>query len=151
MKFLSIACLLLGVVPSVAISAQAADEMAIADAYRKWSAAANAKDIERWSAYLAPKSLFLPPGRGALRTHESIRQYYLESFADRNFTLRCQQRSVEIAVSGDIAWSIGDCLGSSTGSNGEKVGSRSNWAKVWEKQPDGSWKCRLNIWNADTN
>ena len=96
-------CWSVGLVFSGTAFAQSDDEMAIEAAYNDWATAANAKDIERWSAFLAPEALFLPPNRGALNTHESIRQYYLESFADPNFTLHCRQRSVEIAASGDIA------------------------------------------------
>ena len=128
---------------------QSEDARAIENAYYDWAAAANAKDIERWSAYLAPEVLFLPPNHAALITHESIRQYYLELFADPNFTLHCEQRSVEIAASGDIAWATGGCEGTFTDSDGEKERGKSKWAKVWAKQADGTWKCQLNIWNAD--
>ena len=34
------------------------DAQAIENAYNEWVEAANSKDIERWSAFLAPKSVF---------------------------------------------------------------------------------------------
>ena len=149
MKFILIMCCSVALVFSGAVNAQKDVELAIEETYYEWAAAANAKDIERWSTFLAPEAIFLPPDSGALNTHESIRNYYLESFADPNFTLHCKQHSIEIAASGDIAWSTGKCESTFTGSSGEKESGKSKWAKVWAKQSDGSWKGKLNIWNKD--
>lgn len=38
------------------------DQQLINDAYDEWVKATNARDIERWSAFLAPEVLFLPAG-----------------------------------------------------------------------------------------
>lgn len=125
------------------------DQQLINDAYDEWVKATNARDIERWSVFLAPEVLFLPPDHSALSTHDSIREYYLKLFADPNFSLRCRQRSVEVAASGDLAWSTGSCEASFSGPEGQRALGRSKWAKVWAKQRDGTWKARLNVWNSE--
>ena len=149
MKLALMSSCLVGVLFCGAGFTQTADELAISKAYKEWSAATNAKNIDLWTTFLAPEAVFFPPDRGVLNTQNSIRQYYLELFADPNFTLPCQQHSVEIALSGDLAWSTGRCAVTFTDSDGNTARGKSKWAKVWEKQVDGSWKCRLNIWNSD--
>jgi len=125
------------------------DGQVIEDTYNAWVAVTNTKDIESWASYLAPGARFLPPDSGALTTNEEIRQYYVNTFADPNFTIACQQLTVEVAPSGDMAWATGTCKVTFSGADGEVAGAASKWAKVWAKQPAGIWKCKLNIWNAD--
>lgn len=122
-------------------------ELEIEATYNNWVETVNDKDMGAWSSYLAPNAKFLPPGIGELNTHEAIRNYYLELFADPNFALNCKQLSAVTAESGNFAWSTGECEATSTGNEGELVHSKSKWAKVWEKQSSGTWKCKLNIWN----
>ena len=137
----------------IACGARTADreEILIEATYERWVQITNARDIELWSEFLAPAAVVVPPGSPVLATEETIRSYYEASFADPNFSLDCAQRSVEIAESGDLAWARGTCDFTATGSDGSKVSGTSRWFKIWLKQPDGSWKCKLNTWNLGTN
>ncbi len=149
MKNYLIMCVAAGLVSHGSAIAQTSDQLAIEDAYHAWAEVTNAKDIERWVTFLTPDALFLPPDHEALGTYDAIRQYYLELFEDPHFTIKCEQISVEIAESGDIAWSTGKCSATFSDANSEKTHVDSKWAKVWARQADGGWKCRLNIWNSD--
>lgn len=123
------------------------DESIIESTYDAWVIATNAKDINLWSSYLAPNAVFIPPGVPSLETREAILDYYRNAFADPNFALDCQQFSVDVAQSRDMAWARGRCQASFTGPSGLQAHGTSRWFKVWLKQPDGSWKCGVNIWN----
>ncbi len=131
----------------ISVTAADADESVIEKTYDAWVQVTNAKDIERWSTYLAPNALFLPPGHQPLETEEAILDYYRESFADPNFALDCQQLGVDVAQSGEMAWARGVCQVTFTNLDGQKDRGRSRWFKVWLRQDDGSWKCRVNTWN----
>lgn len=130
----------------VAIAADS-DETLIEETYNAWVHAANAKDIESWSLFLAPSAVFVPPGVPPLETEEAILNFYKDSFADPEFSLDCQQLSVDIAKSADMAWARGICRATFTDPNGQKAIGTSRWFKIWIKQTDGSWKCRFNTWN----
>jgi len=123
------------------------DSIAIGEAYDAWERAANARDIELWASYLAPNATFMPADAEPLTTKQSILDYYRKSFADPNFSLDCQQLSIDIAGSRDMAWSSGKCHATFTNSDGEKAAGGSQWIKIWLKQADGSWKCRVNAWD----
>ena len=125
----------------------ATDASAIDDTYKDWTRATAAKDIEWWSTFLDPDALFVPPASPPLATEEAILEYYRRAFADPNFSLDCEQQSVEVAESAEIAWGRGVCRATFTGPDGKKARGTSRWFKVWVKQPDGSWKCRINTWN----
>ncbi len=129
--------------------AETSAEIAIEEAYYSWVDATNAKDIDRWSSFLAKDVLFLPPDSAVLDTEDKIRRYYIQLFSDRNFSLDCRQLSARISSSGNMAWTTGVCRATFTGADGDLVHGASKWAKVWAKQSDDDWKCQLNIWNAN--
>src|SRR6266498_131357 len=53
------------------------------------------------------------------------------------------ERSGEIGfVSGTYELTMNDA-------SGNPVNDRGKYLEVWEKQPDGSWKCGADIWNSD--
>jgi uncharacterized protein (TIGR02246 family) len=123
------------------------DAHAITEAYDEWVRAVNAKDIEWWSSFLAPNAVFLPLDSPPLETIDAIRAFYIAQFKDPEFGLECTQTLVEVSQSRDMAWTRGTCNGTFSTPSGD-VGSRSGkWAKVWVRLDDGTWKCRLNMWN----
>jgi uncharacterized protein (TIGR02246 family) len=149
MRQRALALLTVGLLLFSQISAIASetDGSLIEETYNAWVRAVNAKDIEWWSTYLAPNALFLPPGVQPLETEEAILEYYRQSFADPHFALDCQQLAVDVAQSGEMAWARGVCRVTFTSSDGQVANGNSRWLKVWLKQDDGSWKCRVNTWN----
>ena len=116
-------------------------------AYRSWVDATNAKDLDRWTTFLAPDPLFLPPSHPALRGERAIRDYYARSFADSRFALSCRQEQVAVATAEDMAWSTGTCEATFTDPDGNPARGTSKWVKVWVRLPNGEWKCRLNSWS----
>lgn len=131
----------------IACGAPESDATIIEQNYNAWVQVANARDLELWSSYLAPDASFMPPDAPLLDTREAILDYYRKAFADPHFSLDCQQLFVEVAQSGDMAWASGKCKATFSGLDGEQAFGTSRWFKVWLKQADGSWKCRVNTWD----
>ena len=122
------------------------EEFSIHNTYIEWVEATNDKDLERWSAFLADDPYFTPANSPPLVGTDEVVSYYERSFADPRFSLDCEQEHVEVSESGRIAWSRGNCNATFTGSDGEKARGTSRWFKVWIKQSNGSWRCRVNSW-----
>ena len=131
----------------IAFGASESDAAIIEQNYNAWVQVTNARDLELWSSYLAPNASFMPPDAPLLDTRDAILDYYRKAFADPHFSLDCQQLSVDVAQSGDMAWATGECKATFTDMDGEKASGTSRWFKVWLKQADGSWKCRVNTWD----
>ena len=123
------------------------DASLIERTYVAWEETVNARDIKLWATFLAPEASFMPPDSPILESKEEILDYYRKAFADPNFSLRCEQWLVEVAKAGDMAWSTGICHATFSIPGGDKGSGSSRWFKVWLKQADGSWKCRLNTWS----
>ncbi len=126
-----------------------ADRAAIDAAYSAWVKAVNAKNIEAWMTFLAPNPKSYAPDTAALLDRDAIRAFYVDLFRDPKFNLRCRQHHVEVAASGDVAWSLGACESTFTDKDGRLGHATSKWVKVWKKQSSGEWKCEVNCWNYD--
>ena len=143
---LGVACLAFA--PAACLKALAAetDEQSIQKTYKAWVKATNDKDIEEWSTFLAASPYFHPADSSPLATTEEVISYYVRSFADPRFSLDCKQEYVDVSESRDMAWSRGRCKATFTGPDGNEASGSSRWLKVWIKQPDGTWRCRVNTW-----
>lgn len=122
------------------------EESLIHETYKAWVEASNAKDIEKWSAFLAEDPYFSPADGPPLTSTDEVIGYYKRSFDDPWFSLDCEQEHVEVSQSGRMAWSRGICHATFTGPDGKKASGRSWWFKVWTKQSGGSWRGRVNAW-----
>ena len=123
-----------------------ADEQAIHNTYKAWVEATNEKDIEKWSTFLAASPYFHPADSQPLENTEDVLSYYVRSFADPRFSLDCKQEHVDVSELGKMAWSHGLCIATFTGADGNEASGTSRWLKVWIRQTDGSWRCRVNTW-----
>jgi ketosteroid isomerase-like protein len=147
--YISLALIAIAGVSPIAVWAESiASTQSIHDTYIEWVASTNAKDIHEWSTFVAPGAVFLPPDSPPLESNDTIVAFYTELFRDPNFSMSCSQSHVEIADSGDMAWSRGTCEATFTLPDGTVGHGSSKWAKVWVRSDDETWKCRLNTWNS---
>ena len=143
---LGLACLAFAPAACLEAFAAESDEQSIQKTYRAWVGATNEKDIEKWSAFLATNPYFHPADSLPLASTDEVISYYARSFADPLFSLDCKQEYVDVSESGKMAWSRGKCKATFSGPDGKEASGGSRWLKVWIKQPDGTWRCRVNTW-----
>ena len=141
------ACLAAAIICSGMSLADESEELAIQEAYAAWVEAANEKDIAKWSQFLASDPYFVPADSPPLTNTADVIEFYERSFADKWFSLNCEQQYVEVASSGEMAWARGICHATFTGTDGNRASGTSRWFKVWVKHSDGSWRGRVNIWS----
>ena len=55
----------------------------------------------------------------------------------------------QLAKSGDMGWVSGTYELTMNDASGKPINDRGKYLEVWEKQADGNWKCRADMWNSD--
>ncbi len=128
---------------------RAADEAAVRNADTNWSAAAQSKSPDAWMAFYTDETVILPPNDKLTSGKENIRKVVTDMFAMPGFALSWQPTKVEVARSGDLAYSYGTYQATFNDPKGKPVTDQGKYAEVWKKQPDGSWKCVLDTWSSD--
>jgi uncharacterized protein (TIGR02246 family) len=133
-------------------TASAADtkiEQAIRDLDVQWAKAVEAKDLDKSVSYYSDDAIVLPPNAAIATTKEAIRNIWKDLLASPGLVFRWKTTKVEVAKSGDMAYSSGTYELTMNGAGGKPVNDRGKYVVVWEKQADGKWKCGADIWNSD--
>jgi len=65
---------------------------------------------------------------------------YFENQTLQNIKLIWKTDFVDVAKSGDLAYTYGNYVFSAIDSNGQKINSEGVFHTVWKRQPDGIWK-----------
>jgi len=115
----------------------------------EWSQAAAAKNVDRTIAYYAEDAIVLPPNAAGATTKETIRNAWKDLLSSPNLVISWKPTRVELGKSGDMAWLSGTYELTMNDTGGTPVNDRGKYLEVWEKQHDGKWKCRADMWNSD--
>ena len=124
-------------------------ERILRDLDAEWAKAAAAKDVERTISFYSADAIVLPPNAASAATREEIRNVWKEMLASPGLLISWQPTRVELAKSGDMAWVSGAYELTTNDGSGKPVTDRGKYLEVWEKQADGNWKCRADMWNSD--
>lgn len=124
-----------------------ADEQTIRDLDEQWSKAASAKDIDKTVSFYSKDAVVMPPNAPSATTAEAIRTLWKDFLTDR--TISWNTTKVDVAKSGDTAYTSGSYKVTMTDAGGETTKDRGKYLVIWKKQTDGTWKCVMDIWNSD--
>jgi uncharacterized protein (TIGR02246 family) len=123
----------------------AAEEAVIRKTDAAWLAAASAHDLEGTLPFWSDDATILSPGAPAVVGKQAIRNYVSGAFATAGFSIAWKTEKIEVAQSGDMAYSTGTDRISFTSADGKPVVADSRSVAVWKRQPDGSWKCVMDV------
>ena len=147
------ACLTLAIGAALALPAcdrvhredAAADAAAIEQQLKaietQWEADYNARDAARLAEHYAPDAALANPGAPLATDALSRRQAIATFAADQNLRINFASDRVQVAESGDMAYTRGHFTMRSTDpATGQPRQDSGSYLTVWKKQSDGSWK-----------
>ncbi len=123
-------------------------EQTFRDLDARWSKAAAARDLVGTVAFYSNDAIVLPPNAASAATNEAIRNVWRDLLATPGLAIRWQPAKVQLAKSGEMAWVSGVYELTRNDPTGKPVNDRGKYLEVWEKQADGNWKCRVDMWNS---
>jgi ketosteroid isomerase-like protein len=127
---------------------QLADQR-LRDLDAEWAKAAAAKDVEQTIGYYSNDAIVLPPNATSAATKEAVRNIWKDMLASPGLAITWKPTRVQLAKSGDMAWVSGTYELTMNDASGKPIDDRGKYLEVWEKQTDGNWKCRADMWNSD--
>lgn len=123
-----------------------ADVKAINDLETQWNKDYVARDGDKIAGYYADDAVLMAPGMEALHGKDAIHNGTKQMVADPAFSLKFQADRVEVAKSGDVAYSQGSYQMAGTDPATHKViNDHGSYVTTYHKQPDGSWKAVADI------
>jgi ketosteroid isomerase-like protein len=124
-------------------------EQLLRDLDTQWAKAAEAKDVEQTIGYYSDDAIVLPPNATSAATKDAVRNVWKEMFASPGLAITWKPTKVRLAKSGDMGWVSGRYELTMNDASGKPINDRGKYLEVWEKQSDGNWKCRADMWNSD--
>lgn len=125
--------------------ARAADPDSVKQAIKsdeaKWNKDVKAKDTEGLASHYADDAYFVPPGAPPADGSTAIRQFYANALTDPAIDVAITNDKVDVAGSGDLAYSRGHFSEKYTDrKTGKVMASTGTYLAVYKKQDDGSWR-----------
>jgi uncharacterized protein (TIGR02246 family) len=113
----------------------------------EWSRAAQARDVDRVLSFWASDAAVFPPGGPPVVGRPAIREFVLKSFQTPGFGISWKTAKVTVSRGGDLAYATGTNRVTFDGPDGKQVAVEGKAVTVWQREPDGAWKCVIDIWN----
>jgi len=124
-----------------------AERAAILAVDRELLEAVKAKDVDRFLSTYTDDVWVLPPNAPITTDKKLIRELWSGLFA--NSTLTWQVTRTEESSAGDLGYTIGLYEVTTNGPDGKPVTERGKYVGLWKKQPNGTWKQPVDIWNSN--
>jgi len=127
---------------------QVNDRQAIAKSEADFQKAIAEHGLEGWLSFFADDTADFTRGEPFSFTKEEMRKRLEKSF-DPADQLTWQPVKIDVARSGDLAYSLGTWHLKGKNPKGEEVEQTGKYLTVWKKQQDGSWKVVADTGNVD--
>ena len=125
------------------------DRAAVARTTARLLTAINAADLAGVLAVWDDDGVLMPPHHPSVRGRSDVERYFRQLFEQTRFTFSFT--SSQIHVSGDTAFERVEYAASARpAQGGSEVRDVGKGLHVYRRQPNGSWKLAMDIWNSDT-
>jgi uncharacterized protein (TIGR02246 family) len=132
--------------PPAAPDTHDADVKAITDTEVQANQAWASKDPDKVMAFYADDAILMTPGAEMVRGKDALRDGMKQMLADPAISLTFQSSRVDVAKSGDLAYSAGTYKLTVTDPSTHKpINDHGNYVTTFRKQADGSWKAVADI------
>jgi uncharacterized protein (TIGR02246 family) len=132
--------------PPVAPDTHDADVKAISDLEAQTNQAWAAKDADKVIAFYADDAVFIVSGMEAIQGKDAIRASLKGMLSDPAVSLTFKASKVDVAKSGDLAYTEGPYQLTVTDPATHKpVQDHGNYATTFHKQADGSWRAVVDV------
>jgi ketosteroid isomerase-like protein len=115
----------------------------------EWAAlASEGRDVEAILSYWTDDAVVLPPGLPAVIGKTALREYIQGSLQIPGFNITWSSTEVAFSPDGNLAYMLSDNSVTMNGADGKPAATAGRAVTVWRREPDGLWRCAVDIWNA---
>jgi len=111
--------------------------------------ACEGRDIDRILSYWTDDAVVLPPAVPAIVGKTALRQYVESSLQIPGFQMTWSSADVVLSPDGNLAYMFSKNAVTLNGQNGAPVTMNGRAVTIWRREPDGEWRCAVDIWNVE--
>jgi ketosteroid isomerase-like protein len=125
-----------------------AEKKALVQAEADFEAARAQKGMEGWLSFFSEDTANFNSGKPITFSKAEMREQLTKTW-NPDAILKWQPVKVDVAASGDLAYTVGSWQLTGKNRKGEPISMTGKYMTVWKKQADGAWKVVADIGNAD--
>lgn len=115
----------------------------------EWAAlASEGHDVEAILSYWTYDAVVLAPGLPAVIGKTALREYILGSLQIPGFNITWSSTDVVFSPDGNLAYMFSQNSVTMNGADGKPATTAGRAVTIWRREPDGEWRCAVDIWNA---
>jgi ketosteroid isomerase-like protein len=116
----------------------------------EWAAVASeGNDVERMLSYWTEDARIYPPGLPVVSGKAALRAYVQSALAIPGFHITWTTSDASISPDGQLAYLLSRNAVTLTGPQGRPITAHGRAVTVWRRDPDGVWRCVIDIWNEE--
>src|SRR5687768_16297490 len=116
----------------------------------EWAqAASEGRDVERILSYWTDDAVVLPPGLPPVVGKAAVRQYVESSIHRAGLNITWESKDVTLAPDGQRAYMFSRNKVTMNAPDGAPMTTAGRAVTIWRREPDGEWRCAVDIWNAE--
>ena len=114
----------------------------------EWADLASAgKDVARIVSYWSDDAIVIPQGQPVVEGKAAIRAFVMSSLQIPGFKIHWVSEGPIFSPDGKLAYMRGRNTMTVPGANGALVTLVGRGITIWRLEPDGQWRCVVDIWN----
>jgi ketosteroid isomerase-like protein len=114
----------------------------------EWAAlSASGQDVDRIVSFWTDDARVLAPGLPTFSGKAALRSYVEAALAIPGFHITWTTSEAGLSPDGQLAYLLGTNAVTMTGPEGQPVTTSGRAVTVWRREPDGTWRCAVDIWN----
>ena len=114
----------------------------------EWAAlASEGRDIDRILSYWTDDAVVLAPSFPPIIGRVSLRGYVENSLRIPGFEISWKSSEVRFSPDLKLAYMFSENTVTMNGPNGTPLTTRGRGITIWRREPDGEWRCTVDIWN----
>lgn len=114
----------------------------------EWAEVARAgQDVEKTVSYWADDALVVPPGQPVVEGKAAIRDFVAKGFDTPGFSIHWKSEKPVFSSDGKLAYMRSTNTTTVPGLDGKTITLPGRGVTVWRLEPDGQWRCVVDIWN----
>ena len=104
-------------------------------------------DVDRIMSYFGDGAVMIPPGQPAVEGKVAIRDFVVSSLRIPGFRIHWVSDRVTFSPDGKLAYMHGRNETTMRDPSGTLVTFPGRGVTIWRLDPDGQWRCVVDIWN----
>ena len=125
------------------------EKAALLERDREWAAlASEGRDVERIVSFWTDDAKVFPPGAPVIEGKPAIREFVTGSLSIPGFHITWETAEAVVAPGGEMGYTIARNRLTMPDADGNLRTESGRAVAVWRREPDGAWRCVIDIWNS---